>query len=89
MAGNSESLDEDVMFDSEAPERARELGELLDPSGAVDDEPDAVADEDREVDPTGVDVAPQDQGEVTPAEEAAMHLTDDPPYDADDGYVED
>ena len=47
-------------------------------------------DEDREVDPTGVDVATQDQGEVTPAEEAAMHLTDDPPYDTDDdGYVED
>ena len=89
MAGKSESLDEDVMFDSEAPERERELGELVDPSGAIDDEADAIADEDREVDPTGVDVAPQDQGEVVPAEEAAMHITEDPPFDADDGYIED
>jgi hypothetical protein len=89
MAGKSESLDEDVLFDREAPERTRELGELVDPSGSVDDEPDAVADEDREVDPAGVDVATQDQGEVVPAEEAAMHLTADPPFDATDGYVED
>jgi hypothetical protein len=90
MAGNSESLDEDVMFDSEAPERDRELGGLVDPAGDVDDEADAIALEDRETDPTGVDRAPQDQGEVVPAEEAAMHLTEDPPFDADDdGYVED
>ena len=89
MARNSESLDEDVMFDREAPERARELGELVDPTSAADDEADLVADEDREVDPAGVDIAPQDQGEVVPAEEAAMHITEDPPFDADDGYLED
>ena len=89
MAGNSESLDEDVMFDGEEPEGSRALGDLVDPTPADDDEADLVADEDREVDPSGVDRAPQDQGEVVPAEEAAMHLTEDPPFDADDGYVED
>jgi hypothetical protein len=89
MARNSESLDEDVMFDSEAPERARELGELVDRTPSADDEAELVADEDREVDPAGVDRAPQDQGEVVPAEEAAMHLTDDPPFDESDGYLED
>jgi len=31
----------------------------------------------------------QDREEVIPAEEAAMHLTDDPPMDDDDGYVTD
>jgi hypothetical protein len=30
-----------------------------------------------------------DREEVIPAEEAAMHLTDDPPMDDDDGYVSD
>ena len=31
----------------------------------------------------------QDREEVMPAEEAAMHLTEDPPMDDDDGYVTD
>ena len=30
----------------------------------------------------------QDREEVMPAEEAAMHLTEDPPFDDDDGYVQ-
>ena len=89
MAGNSESLDEDVMFDGEEPESSRSLGDLIDPTPGDDDEADLVAEEDRDIDPTGVDRAPQDQGEVVPAEEAAMHITEDPPYDADDGYIED
>jgi hypothetical protein len=89
MAGNSESLDEDVLFDGEEPEPEPELGDLVDPTSDVDDESDAIALEDRETDPTGVDLATQDQGEVVPAEEAAMHLTEDPPFDASDGYVED
>ncbi|MEA3056270.1 MAG: hypothetical protein QOD30_1702 [Actinomycetota bacterium] len=66
-----------------------DLGPLVDLTPGDDDEADLVADEDRADDPTGVDKAPQDQGEVVPAEEAAMHLTEDPPFDADDGYVED
>jgi hypothetical protein len=89
MAGNSESLDEDVMFDEEEPKAQRSLGDIVDPTPGADDEADLVADEDRAVDRTGVDKATQDQGEVVPAEEAAMHLTDDPPFDASDGYVED
>jgi hypothetical protein len=89
MAGNSESLDEDVMFDEEVPEPHRSLGDIVDPTPGRDDEADLVADEDGEVDPTGVDRAPQDLGEVVPAEEAAMHVTEDPPFDASDGYVED
>jgi hypothetical protein len=88
MAGNSESLDEDVMFDEEEPKAARSLGDIVDPTPGDDDEGDLVADEERAVDPTGVDRAPQDQGEVVPAEEAAMHVTEDPPFDANDGYVE-
>ena len=66
-----------------------DLGPIADPTPADDDEADLVAEEDRAVDPTGVDKAPQDQGEVVPAEEAAMHVTDDPPFDESDGYVED
>ena len=53
-----------------------ELGQLIDPAdeSGIDDEKDMIAFEDREDDPTGVDRATQDQGEVVPAEEAAMHV---------------
>lgn len=53
-----------------------ELGQLIDPSdeSGIDDEKDLVAVEDRSDNPTGVDTAPQDIGEVVPAEEAAMHV---------------
>jgi hypothetical protein len=55
-------------------------GQLIDPSDetGIDDEKDLVAEEDRSDDPTGVDKAPQDQGEVVPAEEAAVHIVDEP-----------
>jgi hypothetical protein len=69
-----------------------EIGTLVDQAedGIVDDEADAVATEARyDRDQLGRDVSVQDLEEVQPAEEAAMHLTEDPPYDADDGYVED
>jgi len=66
-----------------------DLGSLVDPTPGDDDEADLVADEDEVDDAAGVDRAPQDQGEVVPAEEAAMHLTEDPPFDESDGYVED
>jgi hypothetical protein len=87
---NSEALDEDVMFDEEQPAQDGELGTLVDPGDetGIDAEADAVAYEDREDDPAGVDRAPQDQGEVRPAEEAAMHLTEAPPMGDGDGYVE-
>jgi hypothetical protein len=57
-----------------------ERRQLIDPADetGVDDEKDLVADEDRSDDPTGVDRAPQDQGEVEPAEEAAVHVVDEP-----------
>lgn len=86
----SESLDEDVLFDEEQTERPRDLGTLVDggDEAGVDDEADAVAYEDREDDPTGVDRATQDLGEVQPAEEAAMHITGDPPMGDGDGYVD-
>ena len=87
---NSESLDEDVMFDDEEAEQDGGLGTLIDPGdeAGVDDEAAAVAFEDREDDPTGVDRAPLDQGEVQPAEEAAMHITEAPPMGDGDGYVD-
>ena len=66
-----------------------DVGSLVDPTPGDDDEADLVADEDEADDAAGVDRAPQDQGEVEPAEEAAMHVTEDPPFDASDGYVED
>jgi hypothetical protein len=71
-------------------ERRDELGELIDPTdeSGVDQEKDLVADDERYVDPTGVDRAPQDAGEVVPAEEAAMHLTDEPPMDDGDRYLD-
>lgn len=89
-ANFSESLDEDVLFDEEQQDRDQELGTLMDPGDetGVDDEAEAIAMEDREHDASGVDRAPQDQGEVQPAEEAAMHLTDDPPMGDGDGYVD-
>ena len=89
-ANFSESLDEDVLFDEEQTERPRELGTLVDAGDetGIDDEADAIAYEDRDDDPSGVDRAPQDQGEVRPAEEAAMHLTDDPPMGDSDGYLD-
>ena len=90
-ANNSEGLDEDVMFDEEQPEAESELGTLVDPGdeAGFDAEADAVAYEGRRADPAGVDRAPQDQGEVQPAEEAAMHLTEAPPMGDGDGYLED
>ena len=89
-ANFSESLDEDVLFDEEQQDGDRELGTLVDPGDetGVDDESDAVATEDREDDPSGVDRAPQDQGEVRSAEEAAMHITEPPPMGDGDGYVD-
>ena len=89
-ASFSESLDEDVLFDEEQPDRDEDLGTLVDPGDetGVDDEADAIAMEDREDDPSGVDRATQDLGEVQPAEEAAMHLTADPPMGDGDGYLD-
>jgi hypothetical protein len=64
-------------------ERREVPGELIDPvdDEGIDLEKDLIAVEDRSDDPTGVDRAPQDQGEVQPAEEAAMHITEE----ADEG----
>ena len=58
-----------------------ELGQLVDPGdeSGVDDEKDLIAYENREDDPSGVDQATQDQGEVMAAEEAAMHIEDEQP----------
>jgi hypothetical protein len=72
----SESLDEDVMFDDEVAPAEAELGTIVDPGdeSGVDDEKEMVAFEIRDDDPSGVDVATQDQGEVQSAEEAAMHI---------------
>lgn len=72
-----------------SPETDR-VGTLVAPGGdeGEDDEADEVAWEIREVDETRWDVA-QEHEEVLSAEEAAMHLTDDPPMDDDDGYVSD
>jgi hypothetical protein len=64
-----------------------EVGALVDGAGP-DDEPDAVATEARtERDQLGRDVSVQDLEEVQPAEEAAMHVTEDPPMGDGDGYV--
>ena len=90
--------DEDSVADRrrrEIPDRlprdhSDDVGTLIDPTPDLDDESDAVAsavgiDRDR----LGRDLSIQDLEEVQPAEEAAMHLTEDPPFDADDGYIED
>lgn len=69
-----------------------EVGHLVDQAdeSGVDDETDAVATEARdERDRLDRDVAPQDLEEIDPAEEAAVHRTDDPPMGDGDGYVED
>jgi hypothetical protein len=89
-ANFSERLDEDVVFDEEVSEPEDELGALVDDrdESGIDDEPDAVAFETREDrDPLGLGRSTQDLDDVEPAEEAAMHLTDDPPMDDDDGYL--
>ena len=72
------------------------VGTLVD-GGGPDDEPDAVAEEvapglrrdqlDAEDDFTR-ESSVQDREEVIPAEEAAMHLTEDPPMGDGDGYVD-
>src|SRR4051794_26285419 len=87
----------------ERPDRLGEdvgrVGTLVAPGGdeGIDDEADQVATEfDRgmrrdQLDPGTVfdrDVA-QDKEEVVPAEEAAMHLTDEPPMGDGDGYLDD
>lgn len=86
-----EILDEDNLFDDldSLETRRRLLGEIVDPTSetGIDDEADAVALELREDDPSGVDRSPLDLEEVLSAEEAAMHLTSDPPFDDDDGYL--
>lgn len=69
-----------------------EVGSLVDQAGesGIDDEPDAVATEAaRDADPLGLQTTAQDLEEVQPAEEAAMHLTEEPPMGDGDGYVED
>lgn len=79
----------------EIPDRAGgrqtdDLGTLIDDAGesGIDDEADAVAVEARsEADPMGLDRTAQDLEEIVPAEEAAMHLTDEPPMGDGDGYV--
>ena len=73
-------------------DHTRDVGTIVDDAsdGVVDDEGDAVAHEAaRDRDRLGRDVSVQDLEEVPAAEEAAMHITEDPPFDADDGYLED
>ena len=75
------------------------VGQLVDQGdeGGVDLEADAVAseiaprprrDQMDPSDPTRGDWSVQDREEVMPAEEAAMHLTDDPPLGDSDGYLD-
>jgi hypothetical protein len=65
-----------------------EVGTLVD-DGGPDLEPDAVATEVRgDADPLGLDRSTQDLEEVQPAEEAAMHITAEPPMGDGDGYVD-
>lgn len=71
--------------------RPDDVGTLVDQAGesGIDEEADAVAMEARR-DRLGLDRSVQDLEEVEPAEEAAMHLTADPPMGDDgDGYLED
>jgi hypothetical protein len=76
------------------------VGTLIDDAGegGIDLEADAVAteveprlrrDQLDPSDPLRGDYSVQDREEVIPAEEAAMHLTEDPPMHATDGYVDD
>jgi len=72
--------------------RRGELGHLLDQAGEAgfDDEADAVAEESQdERHRSSGDWSVQDLEEVTSAEEAAMHLTEEPPMGDGDGYVDD
>lgn len=73
------------------------VGTLVD-EGGTDTEPDLVAEEVEprirrdQLDPgspTAAGYTTQDKEEVMPAEEVAMHLTDDPPMGDGDGYLED
>ena len=75
--------------DADRPEPDR-VGTLVAPGGdelGVDDEADEIAMEMRDADPTLWETALELEGTI-PAEEAAMHLTDDPPMDGDDGYLD-
>lgn len=69
-----------------------EVGQLIDGAdeAGVDAEADAVAMEARdEHDQFGLHTAAQDLEEVRPAEEAAVHLTEEPPMGDGDGYLDD
>lgn len=69
-----------------------EVGALVDDAGegGIDAEPGAVAREAREEhDQLGLGTTAQDLEEAQPAEEAAMHLTEEPPMGDGDGYVSD
>jgi hypothetical protein len=68
--------------------RREDIGTLVDPTPDFDDESDAVASEARDgYDELGVDRSVQDLEEIEPAEEAAMHITADPPMGDGDGYT--
>jgi hypothetical protein len=91
----SDSVDERRRRENPDRWRGRNTGDVgaivddHDESG-VDDESELVAMEAREErDPLGLGRSTQDLEEVEPAEEAARHLTEDPPMDDDDGYVND
>lgn len=74
--------------DDDRPEPDR-VGTLVAPGGGLgfDDEGDEVAMETRGADPTLWETALELEGTV-PAEEAAMHLTEPPPMDDSDGYLD-
>jgi hypothetical protein len=77
--------------DWEGSGRPDDVAPLIDQAGedGGDDEADSVAMEARrQRDPLGVDRTVQDLEEVEPAEEAAIHLTEDPPMGDGDGYVD-
>jgi hypothetical protein len=66
--------------------RVADVGSLVD-DGGPDDEADAVAGESRRTE-DAYERSVQDLEEVEPAEEAAMHLTDEPPMGDGDGYID-
>lgn len=70
---------DDLYDNSVTGARARGVGRLLGDAGEPDDEATAVAEE-------GDD--PEDDANLS-AEELAMHLTDAPGFDAEDGYLTD
>jgi hypothetical protein len=102
-AGERRTAREEQMGDSLQRQRAREEPDRLPNGGADDDRVGplvdgadelGVDDEDQEValelrddddEPDGGSIL--DLGEVQPAEEAAMHLTEPPPLHDDDGYL--